>query len=257
MRTQKQVLPGHFLLGIVLAGIVAVPVLATPAAADHERRGRVEIRGMVVSIDFHNRTFHVQARGGRFGGHTWAVVVDRRTDFEFRRRRDRDHDDEDFDHERPGRGFRRLAVGDLVEVEGRLIDQGTILARGVEVFRRGRIGGPPPFGAPPIITQPVFTLPAPVISFPIDGSVVARNEFIVSGRTVRQARVHIKVAPIMGPVALQTHDFETDADSSGFFSAHIAPARLLTRRGMQYQITVVAESQGVQSPPTTLIVHAQ
>ena len=269
MRTLKQALPVHLLLGIVLAGVLAIGVFATPAAADHERRGRVEIRGMVTAIDFHNRTFHVQTRGGRFGGHVFAVVVDRRTDFDVRRR---DHDDDfDADHDRPGRGFRRLQVGDLVEVEGRLIDQGTILAREVEVFRRGGIGAPPygappygappygvpPYGAPPVVTPPAYTLPAPVISYPTNGSVVGRNEFIISGRTVRQARVYIKVAPVMGPVAMQTYDFQTDADYGGFFSAHITPARLLTSRGMQYQITVVAESQGVQSPATTLIVYAQ
>lgn len=255
MRTHTQVLPGRVLLSVALAGLLIIPLSAVPAAADHERGRRVEIRGIVTAIDLHNRRFHVQARGGRFGGHTWAVVVDRRTDFDLRRRRD--HDDDDFDHDRPGRGFRRLTVGDLVEVEGRLIDQGTILAREVEVFRRGRIGGPPPFGAPPIVTPPVFTVPAPVISHPIHGSVVTRSDFVISGQTVRQARVYIKVAPVFGPVAMQAYDFQTDADYNGFFSAHVTPGRLIARRGMQYQITVVAESQGVQSAPTTLVVHTQ
>ncbi|HET8679340.1 MAG TPA: DUF5666 domain-containing protein [bacterium] len=267
MRILKQALPIHLLLGIVLAGILVVAGLATPAASQ-ERRGRIEIRGQVTAIDFHNRTFHVQALRGRFAGSTWAVVVDRRTDFEVR---DRDRDAYDDDYNRPGRAFRRLAVGDLVAVEGRVIDQGTILAREVEVFRRGGVGAPPygappygappygvpPYGAPPVVTPPAYTIPAPVISYPTHGSVVGRNEFIISGRTVRQARVYIKVAPVMGPVALQTSDFQTDADYSGFFSAHVTPARLLTRRGMQYQITVVAESQGVQSPATTLIVQTQ
>lgn len=277
MRTLKQALPIHLLLGIVLAGTLAIAGIAAPAAAQ-ERRGRVEIRGIVTAVDFYNRRFHVQARGGRFAGYTWAVVVDRRTDFDVRRR---DRDDLDDDRDRPGRAFRRLAVGDLVAVEGRLVDQGTILARDVEVFRRGGIGAPPygappygappygvppygappygvpPYGAPPVVSPPGYALPAPVISYPTHGSVVGLNEFIISGRTIRQALVYIKVAPVMGPVAMQPYDFQTNADYSGFFSAHITPARLLTRRGMQYQITVVAESQGVQSPATTLIVHTQ
>ncbi len=269
MRILKQALPIHLLLGIVLAGVLATSVLATPAASQ-ERRGRIEIHGVVTALDVHNRRFHVQALRGRFAGYTWAVVVDRRTDFELRRR-DRDRYDDDDD-----RRVRRIAVGDLVAVEGRLIAQGTILAREVEVFRRGGIGAPPygappygappygappygapPYGVPPYGAPPGYALPAPVISYPTNGSFVGRNEFIISGRTVRQARVHIKVAPVMGPVAMQPYGFQTDADYSGFFSAHVTPARLLTNRGMQYQITVVAESQGVHSPATTLIVHTQ
>ncbi|MGH2404822.1 MAG: DUF5666 domain-containing protein [bacterium] len=274
MRTLRQALSVRLLLSVALAGLVIVPLMALPAAADHDRGRRVDIRGIVTAVDWHNRTFHVQAQGGRFGGHTWTVVVDRRTEFDVRGR-DRDHD-LDADHDRRGRSFRGLAVGDLVEVEGRLIDQGTILAREIEVVRRGRNIGAPPYGAPPyaappygappygappygapsVVTQP-YTFPAPVISYPLHGSVVGRNEFLISGRTVRQARVYVKVAPVLGAVAMQAYDFQTDADYNGFFSAQVTPGRLITRPGMQYQITVFAVSQGVQSPPATLVVQTQ
>ncbi|MGH2373272.1 hypothetical protein, partial [Actinokineospora sp.] len=75
MRTRTQALSIRLLLSVALAGLLIIPLSATPAAADHERGRRVEIRGIVTAIDFHNRTFHVQALRGRFAGYTWAVVV--------------------------------------------------------------------------------------------------------------------------------------------------------------------------------------
>ncbi len=237
-------------VSIVLAGLLVIPLIAVPARADHgERdrdRGRVELRGIVVGIDWRARAFHVQARRRLDDQRVWVVLVDRRTEF----RGSHDDDDFDADHDRPRRGLRRLAVGDAVEVEGRLLDRGTILAREIEVFRRGRL-----FQGPghPLIG---LSIPAPVISFPGDGALVRGPEFFLTGRTVGRARVFIQVVSAFGPVTFQTVNVETTSDDNGFFSTPIRPTRpSILVRGLQHQITVTAEHQGVQSPPTTLIVR--
>jgi len=298
----------HVALIVLLAGLLAVPLVATPAAAeDQNRRGQIEIRGIVVSVDWHSWIFHVDARGSAAGRRVWAVRVDRQTDFEVRRR------GRNGDNDRRGRGFRRVTVGDGVEVEGRLIGNGIILAREVEVFDRDRfIGQPPypypqppygqppygqppysqpypypqppnsqpypyplppnsqpypypqpPYGQPPYSGQPPYygqppyqSFPAPVISFPTAGSVVNRRDFLVSGRTLQGAQVVIQVAPVYGPVTMQPVTFQTMADQNGFFSAALSPAQAFPRRGMQYQISVIAHYQGVQSPAATLTVRA-
>lgn len=224
--------------------VSAITVVARPAGANHQDRGRVEVRGIVVSIDRKARTFYLQPRRSQGGLHVLAVLVDRRTDFEFKGLHDRDDDDEDDeDFDRRTRRFRRLVVGDIVEVQGRLIDHGAILAREVLVEGRAR-------RVPPTI---VGSIPTPVIVFPYDGMSVNGHEFLLAGRTVGRARVIIQLAIVFGPVAFQTLHFETTADDAGAFATTIRPG--FVRRGVQYRITVQSDFQGVQSPPATVTVR--
>lgn len=228
-------------LAVLVTGIT---VVAAPAGATSFNRGRVEVRGVVVSIDRKARIFFLQLRRRQFVQHVVAVLVDRRTEFDFKGFHDRDDDDEDDeDFDRRTRRFRRLVVGDIVEVQGRLVDHGTILAREVLVEGRAR-------RAPPTI---VGSVPAPVIVFPYDGMSVNGHEFLLAGRTVGRARVFILLAIVFGPVAFQTLHFETTADDDGAFATTIRPG--FVRRGVQYRITVQSDFQGVQSPPATVTVR--
>jgi hypothetical protein len=142
-------------IGVALTLFVAVLLAAGPAAAYHrdrrgDGRGRVEIRGRVIGVDRFGHVFHLQSHDD-FGPDVVAVYVDGRTDFEFKKRRRGDFDVD-------ARGLRFLQVGDVVEVEGRVIGRRAILARDVEVFRRHRddIGFVDP--------RPVVVVPHPVVA---------------------------------------------------------------------------------------------
>jgi hypothetical protein len=240
------------LFAVPVLALLAISLIPIPASADHDDRDRLEIRGVVVAIDWFARTFYLQGRT-KFSDHRlWLVVVDRRTDFDVKRRRDHDEDDRvrDFDHR--DRWLRLLDVGDAVEVEGRLIGRRTILAREVEVFARHR-----PVLAPPVVivpAPPVVIVPAPVIIFPRHGFVVIGREFILSGRAAPRSQVVIAVVTVLGAAVVWKHDLWAFADDDGHFNVMIRPGFI--QRGVQHQITVRSRMQGgAESPPVTVVVH--
>lgn len=230
---------------IIGAVLLTMPLMAIPARAAQGREN-IEIRGHVVSIDWNGRSFHLQTRARLGDRGLFLVLVDRQTEFEIEKRRHRDDDDkEDGDRGRRGRGLRLLAIGDGVEVEGRLVGQRTILAREVEVFSRGRIEPVPV----------VIGVPVPVIFSPYSGTAVTGREFLLSGRTVGRARLLISVVSGMGPVSAGSFNLETIADHNGLFSVMIRPS--IVQRGIQHRVTVQSYLEGAQSPPATLIVYQQ
>ncbi|MGQ0572247.1 MAG: hypothetical protein ACT4P5_22305 [Armatimonadota bacterium] len=231
------------ILTIISVLFLIIPLIAVPARADHEDRDKIEIRGHVASIDRNARSFYLQTQARRGDRGLFLVLVDRRTEFEVDKQRHRD-DDEDGDRGRHGRGIRLLAIGDAVEVEGRLVAHRTILAREIELLGRGRHE---PF--------PIVVIPVPVIFFPYNGSVITGHEFLLSGRTVSRARVTIQIGTGFGPVSVRALNFETVADHNGLFSAMIRSG--IVQRGLQYQITVQSHLEGAQSPSATLIVYQQ
>ena len=118
-------------LGMALVLLVTVLSIA-PARADD--KNKIKLTGVVTAVDHRGTAFHLQEYGG--GAPLWAVFFVRR-----------DHDDDDDD-----RRFRRLSVGDVVEIKGELVGNRTILARKIKVL--GRTGGqfpaqPPQAGPPP------------------------------------------------------------------------------------------------------------
>jgi len=230
---------------VPVLALLAISLIPIPASADHDDRDRLEIRGVVVAIDWFARTFQLQGRT-RFSDHRlWLVVVDRRTDFELKRRRDRHDEDDrvrDFDHR--DRWLRLLDVGDGVEVEGRLIGRRTILAREVEVFARHR----------PVLAPPVVIVPAPVILFPRHGVIIIGREFFLSGRAAPRSQVVIVVVTVFGAAAVWKHDLWAFADDDGHFNVMIRPGFI--QRGVQHQITVRSRMQGgAESPAATVVVR--
>ena len=232
------------LLAVPVLALLAISLIPIPASADHDDRDRLEIRGVVVAIDWFARTFQLQGRT-RFSDHRlWLVVVDRRTDFDVKRRRDHDEDGRVRDLDHRERGFRRLAVGDTVEVEGRLIGRRTILAREVEVFARHRLVLPPP----------VVIVPAPVILFPRHGVIIIGREFFLSGRAAPRSQVMIVVVTVFGAAVVWKHDLWAFADDDGHFNVMIRPGFI--QQGVQHQITVRSRMQGgAESPPVTVVVR--
>jgi len=244
---------------LVLLALALIPV---PARAqeqnfdrdrfDRDRRDRDrfdgEIRGVVVSIDRWGRTFRLQERS-RFDRDIWLVVVDRRTDFDVRRGRDRDYGD---DRGRDWEWFRRLDVGDFVEVEGRLIRYRTILAREIDVLRPQRpiVGRPYP---QPYPQPPVVIVPAPVIIFPRHGVTIFGGVFILSGRVGPRVRVLIVVSTMQGGATYWKHEMWADADDDGNFRVPIRSG--YAGYGVQHHITVRSVQGGAESPPVTVVVN--
>lgn len=102
-----------------------------PARADD--KNKIKLTGVVTAVDHRGTAFHLQENGG--GAPLWAVFFVRR-----------DHDDDDDD-----RRFRRLSVGDVVEIKGEMVGNRTILARKIKVLGRtgGQFPAPPPQAGPP------------------------------------------------------------------------------------------------------------
>jgi hypothetical protein len=223
----------------------AVPVLAllvvalvpVPARAEHRDREWLEIRGVVVAIERWGGTFHVREERRFADRGLWQVVVTRRTDFDVRRWRGRDDDDDrDFDR------FRRLNVGDFVEVEGRLIRHRTILAREVDVFVFRR----------PRPLPPVVIAPAPIIVFPRPGLVVG-GDFVLIGRVTPRAQVLVVIVTTHGGILVWKHEAWAQADDDGHFRMPIRPG--FAGRGLQHHITVKARHGGADSPPAVVVVN--
>jgi len=256
-------------LVLLALALIPVPTRAQEQNFDRDKfdrdrrdRGRFdgELRGVVVSIDRWGRSFRLQERS-RFDSGIWLVVVDRRTDFDVRRGRDR-YDDDHYDDDRyDDRGrdwewFRRLDVGDFVEVEGRLIRYRTILAREIDVLRPRRpiVGRPHPQPYPqPYPQPPVVIVPAPVIIFPRHGVTIFGGGFVLSGRVGPRARVLIVVSTMQGGATYWKHEMWADADDSGAFRVPIQSG--YARYGVQHHITVRSVQGGAESPPVTVVVN--
>jgi hypothetical protein len=215
--------------------VAAVALPAGPAEARHSPRFKAEVRGRVVAVDRFAQTFHVRAHDDLTDPRLVLILVDHRTEFEFKRRR---HDDDEDGR----RGLRLLRVGDDVEVDGRLIGRRTILARDVEVFRRR-------FEPP----SSVVIVPAPVIIFPRHSAFVTGPQFVLTGRAVRKARVFVQVVIALGAAPVRTLAFDGVADHEGLFSIPVQAG--FAHPGTEHRITVWSVVDGAQSTAAGLVVY--
>lgn len=167
-------------------------------------------------------------------------------------RHDEDDDEDDDDdeageeraHSRRDRhsrfSLRRLRIGHLVEVEGRLAGDGHILAR--EIVIRGRTR-----------RLPAVFPRAPEILSPQDGTEITTREFTVIGRTFPRAQVHIEVTTSWLIFTLPGASADVVADDDGFFAYTIRPALRLP--GAAHQITASASIHGVDLSSSSITVH--
>ncbi len=233
----------------VTLAVVLLLVVAVPARAEHEDAwGRIQVTGVIVAIDARERSFVLREdrrREDRF----WVVQVLPQTRIEFGLH-DVNDDDDDGEKLAIARQLRPLRVGQIVEVNGRMIDGRRIVAREITVISRAPrvppLPGPrPPFGFPP--------LPAPQIFFPQDGTEVNTGEFVIIGRTSPRAQVHVDVLTSWAFFQFVVGSADVTADGSGIFVATVRPSYRLS--GGIYRITVRATVSGVTSPPTTVSVR--
>lgn len=257
-----------FAIGVA---IVLLLMLAVPAGAHYERdRRRIEVSGVIVALDGRDGSFVLHELRRRGGGHVWVVQLHPRIRIEVARHDEDDDEDDDDDEageeradsrrDRHGRfSSRRLRIGHLVEVEGRLAGDGHILAREIVILGRTRRLPPiviidRPEGRRNFPRRPGAVFPrAPEILSPQDGTEITTREFTVIGRTFPRAQVHIEVTTSWLVFTLQGASADVVADDDGFFAYTIRPALRLP--GAAYQITASASIHGVDLSSSSITVH--
>ncbi len=225
---------------------IAVLMLALALPANAASRN-VRLRGVVVFIDQSGDGF-VLRQAGRFAGGDVRVRVSGGTTIH--PTNDGNDDDEEGDQQ-------GIIVGDIVQVEGRMLSGGRLIARDVWILSRGPatlLEGQFPPGFPPFGVFPVpRPLSAPQIFFPTDGEVIPGPEFTVAGRTVPGATVHVDVLLVTMLARFQVAQGDVRADSSGFFALPVHP--VTQYGGATYLLTVSGTINNQSTPATTLTVH--
>lgn len=260
-------------IAVVLATILLLGVAGPALAQNQPSLGQVEVTGTVVTLRPGDQSFVLREdrRQDRF----WVVEVQPRTRFDFRGRTAAGDDDNAAPgfggpgNGMPGPGwnqpgdFRLLRVGQIVQVDGRLLAEGRIVAREVTILSFGQ--NVPPRNAPPLVIitpprRPPFARPPvrftpypPQIFYPLNGSEINTSEFTVVGRTVPGALVRIDVSTSWFLFTFPSGTAETWTDDGGMFTATVRPSTRLF--GAAYRITVRATAYGVVLPPTSVTVY--
>lgn len=229
------------------------------------RGQRIEIDGVIIAMNGYGRgLLQIQDRSRARASIVWTVRVTGRTRVEGYRgdRGDRGWDDGE------GSGIqaaqRLLNVGDLVEVEGRVVGNSQILAEEIQV--RGRTGYFPGAGGPypypqypqpqyPYPQQPTYPYPGwqTVILSPQAGTQVSGSEFTVVGRTIPGAQVQIHVMARWSVFQVQVANSTVTADQNGMFVLQVRPSMRIP--GASYTITATSHYQGVSMTPVSVTVR--
>jgi len=215
-------------------------------------RGReVEIEGTIIAIDLYRHgILQVQDRSRARLSRVWTVRLTQHTRVEGQRGGRRWDDDD-------GQGIqavqRLLSVGDLVEVEGRLIANGQILAEEIKVRGQARfIPRPVPYPQPVPFPNPPYSWQTLILS-PQPGAQVSGAEFTVVGRTMPGAQVQIHVMARWSVFQVQVASSAVTADQSGIFVFVVRPQVRVP--GAVYTITATSTVQGVSMTPVSVTVR--
>jgi hypothetical protein len=226
------------------------------------RGQRIEIDGVIIAMDSSGQgLLQIQDRLPSRGNVVWTVRVTGRTRVDGQRGDRRWNDDDDDDNDRSGiRAARRLLhVGDVVEVEGRVVGNNQILAE--EITVRGRTRYLPGTGGPYPYPQYPYPQPAPyppyawqtVIFSPQPGTDVSGSEFTVVGRTMPGAQVQIHVMARWSVFQVQVANTTVAADQNGMFVLQIRPSMRVP--GASYTITATSRYQGISMTPVSVTVR--
>ncbi len=128
--------PPRALLVILAATALLTTGLPSATWADRDDKDKTRIRGVIVALNS-DGSFQVQEYGER--APRWHIVLQRGAEIE---------DDDDDDDKRA----RRLRVGDIVEVKGRLLGGRTLLAKKIKLLAHSAnlvVAAPPVRAQPP------------------------------------------------------------------------------------------------------------
>jgi hypothetical protein len=210
---------------------------------------RIEIDGVIVAIDLYRQgVFQMRDQLRARSTVVWTVRLSPQTRINGQRE-DRRWDDDDRSGIQATR--RILNVGDLVQVQGRLITNGQILAEEIRV--RGQGGYTPgpgpypqPFPYPPYGWQTVILAPQA-------GAEVSGRAFTIVGRTIPGAQVQIGVMAHWAVFNVQVANATVTADQSGIFVLAVQPSMRMP--GTTYTITATPTYQGVSMTPVSVTVR--
>lgn len=241
--------------GWITAGnqIMAQAITVQPGSSGvgAEDSKEIRLRGMIVGMDGRGQgVLHVRAESFVQIPNIWTVRLYPHTRVEGVLQ-DRERDT------RGGLGHRNalslLRLGDLVEVEGRMLGNQQILAREIRVRSAGLSPVPTPFPIPGPFPTPVPFPLQPVIITPHQGAEIAAAEFPVIGQTAPGAQVRVEVTARFGVFNVPVTSGTVTADQRGFFIFEVRPP--LRIPGAIYTITVTATFQGFSAPPTSITVR--
>lgn len=235
--------------GVIFAGnqVLARQVTVRSASGgngrDRELGRDIRLRGTIIDLQTHAQgVFRLQESSG-VRGFLWTVQLHPQITVQGQL--------DDRGEERvEGRGhqvaLRLLRVGDLVDVEGRVIGSQQIQAR--EIRFRGQTGA---FPVP--VPGPVPFPGQTVIISPRQGEEIETEEFSVIGQTVPGAQVRIGVSARFGVFQVQVASGTVTADHNGYFVFVVRPS--LRIPGSVYTITVTSTFQGQSAPAVSVTVR--
>ncbi|HEY6103424.1 MAG TPA: DUF5666 domain-containing protein [bacterium] len=216
------------------------------------RGQRIEIDGIIMSIDRYRQDF-IQVRDElrTRSAVVWTVRLTPQTRIDGQGEQRRWSDDDDDDRAGIGGARRILNVGDFVQVEGRLVSDGQILAEEIRVRGQGGyVPSPTPYPQP--FPYPPYGWQTVILS-PQAGAEVSGRAFTVVGRTLPGAQVQIGVMAHWAVFNVQVANTTVTADQSGIFVLAVQPSMRVP--GATYTITATSTYQGVTMTPVSVTVR--
>lgn len=231
----------------------ALTVRSGPAGTDGRFPGagrEIRLVGTIVGLEGRGQGIvHLRAQSFVQAPNTWTIRLHPRTEVtgllndrppEVRRGRG------------PRGALHLLRVGDIVEVEGRLVGDRQVLAE--EITVRAPIGlAPVPSPTPIPFPGPIPFSAQTVILAPHQGAEIAPGAFAVVGQTFPGAQVRVEVTARLGILQLPVTSGTVVANQAGFFVFEVRPP--LRVPGTVYTITVTSTSQGFTAPPVSVTVR--
>jgi len=236
-------------VGVIFAGnqLLARQVsVRSPAGSNGRDRevGRdIRLRGTILDLQTHAQgIFRLQESSGVWG---FAWTVQLHPQIKVQGQLD-DRGEEKVDGTGIQVALRLLRVGDLVDVEGRVIGTQQIQAR--EIRLRGQTGA---FPVP--VPGPVPFPGQTVIISPREGEEIGTEEFSVIGQTVPGAQVRIGVSARFGVFQVQVAGGTVTADHTGYFVFAVRPSVRIP--GSLYTITATSMIHGQTAPAVSVTVR--
>lgn len=223
---------------------------------------QIEIDGVIIALDpYRQGVLQVQDRSRARASRVWTVRLTQQTRVEGQRGGPRWDDDDRWGIDA---AQRLLRVGDLIEVEGRLLANGQILAEEITIRGQARLTPRPgPFPQPVPYPTPPFPQPFPypgqpffgqtVILSPQPGAEISGGEFTVIGRTTPGAQVQVQVMARWALFQVQVANSAVTVDQSGIFVFVVRPQ--IRVPGAVYTITATSTFQGVSMTPVSVTVR--
>jgi hypothetical protein len=227
----------------LLARQVTVRSEAGGNGRDRDLGRDIRLRGTITDLQTSAQGVFRLQESSRVRGFPWTVQLHPQIKVEGQLD---DRGQEKVDGRGPQIAMRLLRVGDVVDVQGRVIGSQQIQAR--EIRFRGQTGA---FPVP--VPGPVPFPGQTVIITPHEGEEIRTEEFSVIGQTAPGAQVRIGVGARFGVFQVQVASGTVTADTTGYFVFVVRPSVRIP--GSVYTITATSIFQGQTAPAVSVTVR--